>query len=230
MSERRPALLLVLALALLGPAAPASAADPQPAAAEPGRWGLGWIDDGVTLRVAPGRGWEVELAGGPRDRRQDATRYYREFDEGELEEYREPEHDTSESGWVRLFLSRRLLRQGRLSLSLAAGGEHGWADGQTRRFLYRGVDMEYRTVLQDTYERDWAAMLVLRPRYRLLARATIEFSFGFAYEWDDYESDSHDADPGSLSWEHLRRTEEARYFSTWGGWSGLGSLGLMVWF
>lgn len=220
-----PALGLLLALAL--PGAPAAAGEPAP------RWGFGWDpgdlgNSGLTLRHRLGRDWEIGLAAGPDDFKEDreVLRWDSDVATGlyaadELDNYRR------ESGWVRATGARRFWRDGPFAAAALVGLTFNWSNGQeVDRYptATQTSEADARNWRRNTRYDLWRFTLGLRPSWAPTPRLTVEFEAGLAFEswtrkacedaWYDYapritryEQDSPGHaffSYGGFEWYHLK--------------------------
>ncbi|MHB8078044.1 MAG: hypothetical protein ACYDIE_02150 [Candidatus Krumholzibacteriia bacterium] len=202
--RRAPAIILCALGLLAAPAlsvAPAAATDPAP------RWGFGWDpgesgNSGLTLRHRLGRGWEVGLAAGPDDYKEDRESLRWDSNDttdpyarNELDGYRR------ESGWVRATGARRFWRDGPFAAAALAGVTYQWSNGQEvgRSQAYTQTsDQDARNWRRNSRYDLWRFTLGLRPSWAPTARLTVEFEAGLAFEsWTEKVSEDtwYDFDP-----------------------------------
>jgi len=177
-----PALGLLVVLGL--PGAPA-AAEPAP------RWGFGWdpgedYNRGLTLRHRLGRTWEVGLAAGPNDYKNDLDRS--NWDSGDLPvpvETHQVSGSRRESGWVRATAARRFWRDGPFAAAALAGLTYQWSNEQwVERYPTSTATSsdDYRNWREHSRSDLWRFALGLRPSWAPTARLTVEFEAGLAFE------------------------------------------------
>jgi len=189
---------LLVALGL--PVAPAAAAEPAP------RWGFGWDpgewdNRGLTLRHRFGSDWDVGVAAGPRDYKEDGDR--REWDSSDLPapvESHRVDGYRRESGWVRATAARRFWRDGPFAAAALAGLTYSWSNDQwTDRNPANTptTDADVYNSRDNSRDDFWRFALGLRPSWAPTPRLTVEFEAGLAFEtwtersrwdtWYDYD-------------------------------------------
>ncbi|MBK8164404.1 MAG: hypothetical protein IPK64_00415 [bacterium] len=171
------------------------------------RWGFGWdpvaSGSGLTVRYRFSPVWDLSVAAGPNDYRNDLARLNWD-DEGEVVEDGTPQTESNrrEQGWVRLVAGRRMWRDGRFGVSGVAAITYRWS---VEEFRYRemgspsGSLVDYRN-RRDTSDREtWTLALGIRPSVAVTSRLHVEFEAGLEFErqhtagesvswWDSYEA------------------------------------------
>ena len=194
-----PALGLLVALSLLP--APAAGAEPAP------RWGFGWDpgeqnNRGLTLRHRLGEVWDIGLAAGPNDRKEDGDilRWDSE-DVTTPPDPREGRDYRRESGWIRATTARRFWRDGPFAADALAGLTYTWSNEQwieSSPWHTGTTDADVRNWRQNSRDDLWRFTLGLRPSWAPTARLTVEFEAGLAFETWQYkirEDTWYDYDP-----------------------------------
>lgn len=193
-----PVLGLLLGLGL--PVAPAAAAEPAP------RWGFGWDpgeegNRGLTLRHRLGTVWEVGIAAGPRDYKEENER--RDWDSSDQPapvESQRADGSRRESGWVRATVARRFWRDGPFAAAGLAGLTYSWSNDQWTNRYPTGTattDADVYNSRENSRDDLWRFTLGLRPSWSPTPRLTVEFEAGLAFEtwtkesrldtWYDYD-------------------------------------------
>ncbi len=214
-----PAVALVLGLACTAAAAAGQEAP------RPHHWGFGWdpgeSGEGVTLRYQFRPGWDLSLAGGPNDFRNETER--RDWDtaddvvpDGALL----AGDNRQEQGWVRLTAAGRFWDDGRIAVHGVGAATYRWSveEVRTREPRDYGEDDWDWYNLRDHTDRDsWWLTLGLRPSYAVTDRFQVEFEGGVRLRFETIENSQDawwDAHIGTTSSEHV---EHDRLFQTYGG-------------
>jgi hypothetical protein len=193
-----PALGLLVALGL--PGAPAVAGEPAP------RWGFGWdpgdrYNGGLTLRHRFGQAWEIGLAAGPDDYKEDEDILGWDSDDPPASvDARAVDDYRRESGWVRATAARCFWRDGPFAAAALAGLTYNWSNVQRIQCYPRNTetaDADVYNWRQNSRSDLWRFTLGLRPSWAPTARLTVEFEAGLAFEtwtgktrsdtWYDYD-------------------------------------------
>lgn len=228
-------LVLCLALGLLLAAAvPAAAAEPAPATLR--HWAFGWDPGmsqiGLTVRYRPSPDWDLSVAAGPNDYRQDVDGVRQLWEEGVETIADQSTTNREESGWVRLAMGRRFWRQDRVSVSGVCAVYYSWSAQEDRYREYNTTDNPYPDYLNRRYHYDtdtWTVGLGIRPSVVLMPRLQVEFDAGLALTTvrgtNEYER-WWDSAPG---YEHKVEDLHRRTFRTFGGFSTT-QLKFIFWF
>ncbi len=220
--------LLLFCLALAGVAAAETGEE------TPRRWGLGY-DGGVSLRRTLGDGWDLTLAAGPDDERAEVLGdSWTTGDDGEtLGPLPDDSLDTTESGWVRLDVARRVAGEGPASLSTFVSVRYLWSRGKTEMLRVDTWDQD--VVTRRTWKNidSWLIALGLRPQYRFSTRFSCEVHLGVSFVDEDEDSgrveERRDADGQLVSLIEEQDTTRTRRFFDF-GWYGTGALIFFFWF
>lgn len=191
-------------------------------------WGFGW-DSGLTVRRWLGD-WELSLAAGPNDYLDKSEQ--RSWDtaasgeqQGALEV---PRDDRREEGWVRLQAGFRAARYQTLAAVVYAGMVYNWRDAQ-QSSTYLSFDGLYDRRDVDRFAGRWVAELGFRPAWRPVPFLSIETAFGLRFSWENWSATEIRT---FASGDRTITTESNGDLSSFQsfGWTGMGSLQLIVWF
>lgn len=201
------------------------------------RVGFGWdpadSGRGLTVRYRVTPRWDLSVAAGPNDYREDVDYSSWDADEEAADDGAAEEHDwRREQGWVRLVAGGRFWEEGRLSVRGVAGVTYRWSvEGNSRREYSQaaGNDWDYFN-RNEHYDIDtWSVTLGIRPSFAVTPRLGVEFEAGleFMRSTTDYEQ---------LEWwdnhaDTTRRVEQRhdRAFRDYGGFE-LYKLKFIFWF
>ncbi len=200
-------------------------------------WGVGYDKHyssigGLTIRRWLGPDWELGVSAAPMDASTDRRTWSWGDDVTEDEAIEEiPDDDTRESGWIRMLLGRRLLRQDDLDLMFDLGLKYWWADSRNYSRYYYEYSERTTINVTDIFDDEWVLSLDLRPSYDLSRRMSIEARFGLKFTWSDERRDTlrREIEGTDIEDVFTASTTEYRSFNSY-GWSGLGSLSFLFWF
>ena len=224
------ALLLVLLVPLVAGAEEAPVAPLR-------HWAFGWdpgdSDRGLTVRYRFTPRWDLSVAAGPNDYRQETESRGWDTDNETSDDGAPRTGDSRrEQGWVRLAAGGRFWQEGRWAVSGVGAATYTWSveDYRSRYYQnYNGALWDYRNERQSTDRETWYITLGIRPSFRVSNRMQVEAEAGlsFSRETEEYES---------LYWwdsftptTRNERTTHYRNFRSYGGVE-LYKLKLIFWF
>lgn len=225
-------LLIALALIVVLPTG-AAAADPAPLRS----WAFGWdpadYNLGLTVRHRLTPRWDLSVAAGPRDYREEIESRNWDSDNEVIDDGAvENEDHRREQGWVRMVAGGRFWQDGRLAVSGVGGVTYTWSV-EDRRFRdyrnYSGALWDYRNTRESYDHSTWAFTLGIRPSFQVTNRMQIEAEAGLSFvrRTTDFESETWwDTFPAT---ERHEETRHYRDFTSYGGVE-LYMLKLIFWF
>lgn len=207
-------------LSILVVAAAAQAADE----ALPRHWGFGWdpgdSGEGLTLRWRPRPDWDLSVAAGPNDFRNEDQYLQWDTDDDVVQDGTPRDADNrQEQGWVRLALGRRVWQDGRLKLFSAGSVTYRWSAEEYRAREARvndGPYWDWYNTREHTDRDSWWFTLGVRPSYAVTPRFHVEWEAGLRLRLesaDSYRLTWWDAHPGE---ERYEKSSHDRAFQSFG--------------